>query len=129
MKKILLWIVVAFVPVFGGKLIDLVTVSGYARDGVMKVNVYYKSTSTDEYIWWDSGKAWVTCTLFELRGNILNPRKGAMIGGIRDKEVHRARQAVYFDIKNTRYEYGLLDCTITTSWARFHSTDDRILLK
>ena len=67
------------------KDVNLVTIYGYVRDGVLKISVYYKNREEDKSIFWKEGIVRCQCEIYAAAGKRGN-RKGRKIGSIK-KEI------------------------------------------
>jgi len=109
--------------------VDLINISSYVKDGVLKVGLIYKNRDRDELVFWREGTVSCDCEVYENIGSILDQKKGQRITSI-SKTVNRFGQDIYVDIPNTYLNKGkraIIECTVNTGYKKFITKGDNSL--
>ena len=77
--------------------VDLVSISAYIKDGVLKVGIFYKNSNRDELVFWKTGTVSCSCEVYEMMGSPIDVKKGERIAK-KNKQLKRFGQDFYIDI-------------------------------
>lgn len=106
--------------------VDLIGVSAYEKDGVLRISVLYKNRFEDESVYWSEGTVDCYCEIYENIGNILDKKKGPGIIGIR-KTLHSFFQDFYVDMPGeylNKGKRGIIECTFDTEYEKLRATGE-----
>jgi len=109
--------------------VDLINISSYVKDGVLRVSLLYKNRDRDELVFWREGTVSCDCEVYENIGSILDQKKGQRITSV-NKVVNRFAQDIYVDIPDTylnKGERAIIECTVNTGYKKFITKGDNSL--
>jgi hypothetical protein len=104
---------------FSLKDVDLVILSGYTRDGVLKLDVFYKNKDKDKSVYWERGTVKCHCQIYEAVGKY-ERKKGQKIDSIK-KTLERYDQDIYVDIPKkylNKGKTGIVECLVDTGYIK-----------
>lgn len=109
--------------------VDLITVSSYIKDGVLKVSIFYKNRDYDKLVYWRQGSVTCSYSIYEMEGRSINRQRGTEIDS-GSKTVTSFSQDFYIDIPESflgNDKWGLIECEVDTGYVILISTDDFLL--
>lgn len=109
--------------------VNLIRISSYVKDGVLKVSLLYKNRDRDELVFWKEGTVNCDCKVYENIGSILDAKKGQRITHV-NKMLKRSGQDFYVDIPERYLNKGkraIIECLVNTGYKRLNASDDTSL--
>jgi len=106
--------------------VDLIRITAYENDGVLKISILYQNRFRDELVFWKEGTVECWCEVYENVGTLLERRKGPGIVGIY-KTLHRYSQDFYVDVPEgylNKGKWGIIECTVETGYKKIIATTD-----
>ena len=101
------------------KDVDLITMGGFIRDGVLNIGFHYKNRDIDKLIFWEEGTVTCQCEIYEDVGK-RGRKKGQKIGSI-SKELKHHDQDIYFDVPDkylNKGGKGIVECLVDTGYMK-----------
>jgi hypothetical protein len=109
--------------------VDLINISSYIQDQVLKVSILYTNRDKDELIYWRARTVDCSCAVYEIIGSSFDGQKGEQIAQI-DKQLKSFSQDFYIDIP-IRYlnkdKWGIIECFVNTGYKRLTASDSFLL--
>jgi hypothetical protein len=109
--------------------VDLINISSYIQDKVLKVSFLYKNRDKDELIYWRAGTVSCSCEVYEIMGSPFDEQKGEQIAQI-DKQLKSFSQDFYIDIP-IRYlnkdKWGIIECSVNTGYKKLAASNTFLL--
>ncbi len=106
--------------------IDMLGVSAYVNNGVLRIGFFYKNRDSDKLVFWREGQLSIECQIFENEGNGRNKEKGSRIG-VKNHRVTNFGQDIYWDVPRTHLNKGkraIIECSTHTGTRRLTATDE-----
>lgn len=109
--------------------VDLIRVSSYIKDGVLKVSILYKNRDYDKLVYWRQGSVTCSYSIYEMEGRSINRQRGTEIDS-GSKTLTSFSQDFYIDIPDSFLGndlWGLIEVEVDTGYVILISTDNFLL--
>ncbi|MCF8145965.1 MAG: DUF4124 domain-containing protein [Deltaproteobacteria bacterium] len=107
------------------KDVDLIIVSPYYKDGVLRISIFQKNRYMDKLVTWEEGTVSCECEIYQDIGR-RTKRKGNKICSV-SHELTRWDQNIYVDAPKKYFENGkkvIIECLVDTGYRKLKATSN-----